>query len=35
MTDWYYTDSKKRVGFKARSVVGGYYMKMLNDKLME
>lgn len=35
MSDWYNTDSKTHVGFKARSVVGGYYMKMLEDKLMK
>lgn len=33
MTDWYNTDSKTHVGFKARSVVGGYYIKMLNDRM--
>lgn len=33
MSDWYYTDSKHHVGFKARSVVGGYYIKMLEDKM--
>lgn len=35
MSDWYNTDSKTYVGFKARSVVGGYYIKMLNDKLLK
>ena len=29
MTDWPFTDSPKRRGFKARSVVGGYFIKML------
>ena len=33
MTDWYNTDNKTHVGFRARSVVGGYYMKMLEQKL--
>lgn len=34
MSDWYNTDSKTHVGFRARSVVGGYYMKMLSDKML-
>ncbi|MDR1864536.1 MAG: DUF4965 domain-containing protein [Bacteroidales bacterium] len=29
MSDWYNTDSKTHVGFRARSVVGGYFIKML------
>jgi hypothetical protein len=33
MSDWIYTDKPNRRGFKARSVVGGYYIKMLEDKL--
>jgi len=33
MSDWYNTDNEKHVGFQARSVVGGYYIKMLEDKL--
>ena len=35
MSDWYNTDSKTHVGFKARSVVGGYYIKILSDKMMK
>lgn len=35
MSDWYNTDSNTYVGFKARSVVGGYYIKMLNDRLLK
>lgn len=33
MSDWIYTDKPVRSGFKARSVVGGYYIKMLEEKL--
>jgi len=33
MSDWYNTDNKHHVGFRARSVVGGYYMKMLDNKM--
>ena len=33
MTDWYYTDTKHHVGFRARSVVGGYYMKLLSESM--
>lgn len=35
MSDWYYTDKQENVGFCARSVVGGYYIKMLSDKLLD
>lgn len=31
MTDWYGTVTAKEVGFQARSVVGGVYIKMLAD----
>ncbi len=34
MTDWYDTVTGKMVGFQARSVVGGVYIKMLNDPAM-
>ena len=33
LTDWYNTDSKKRVGFEARPVLGGFYIKMLEEKI--
>lgn len=32
MTDWLETDQAKKVGFTARSVVGGYFMPFLSDK---
>lgn len=33
MSDWVFTDKPERRGFKARSVVGGYYTKLLERKL--
>ncbi|MBB4035494.1 hypothetical protein GGR21_001387 [Dysgonomonas hofstadii] len=33
MSDWIWTDKPQHRGFRARSVVGGYYIKMLADKL--
>lgn len=35
ISDWHYTDSGKMVGFKARSVIGGYWMPVLMNKTYE
>jgi hypothetical protein len=32
VSDWYIVDNAQMVGFQARSVVGGFYIKMLDNK---
>ena len=34
VSDWYITDNAQMVGFQARSVVGGFYIKMLENKAL-
>ncbi len=35
LTDWYYTSDAKQAGFQARSVLGGFYINLLAEKLMK
>ncbi|HJD75544.1 MAG TPA: DUF4965 domain-containing protein, partial [Bacteroides reticulotermitis] len=34
ISDWHETQTGKMTGFKARSVIGGYWMKVLMDKML-
>lgn len=35
ISDWHHTEGGEWVGFRARSVIGGYWMQVLMDKMLE
>ena len=35
MSDWYEATDGHQVGFQARSVVGGFYMRLLEQQLLQ